>query len=94
MEIVKRSDSFAFTETTESYVSKGTIDREASGVIRVYFSVNSTEDHYIGDCNYSNYSDNNTVNFSLNCPEEIRKEVTTHAESVIDGILEHCKSIN
>lgn len=94
MEFIKQSENFTFTETSEFYESRGSVNLEGSGLMHINFTINKVDGTYVGDCHYSNYSDNNTVNFNVNCHEEFRKEITEYAESIIDGVIEHFKSID
>ena len=94
MEFIKQSENFTFTETAEFYESKGSVNLEGSGLMHINFTINKVDGTYVGDCQYSNYSDNNTINFNVNCHEEFRKEITEYAESIIDGVIEHFKSID
>lgn len=94
MEIIKQNESFVLTDTTDVYVMNGNVNREASGTINVYFNVNTVGDEYVGDCHYSAYPENNTVNFGVNCSETNRDELTAYADTVIDSVLEYFNTLD
>ena len=91
IEITKQNENFTLTETTDLYEIKGNVSRDAAGSLNLYFNINTLEGNYIGDCHYSVYAENNTVNFGVNCSEVNREQVTTYADAVIDSVLAHFK---
>lgn len=93
MEIIKQTESFNLKDKNEVFEMTGNVSREVSGSLNVHFSVNKVEGEYVGDCNYNKYGEENPINFSVNCSEEHRDELTAYADAVIDEILEHFKTV-
>ena len=92
MEITKQSESFNLKDTTEVYEMTGSAGHEVSGAINIHFNVNKVSGEHIGNGSYNKYGDSGNVNFSVNCSEEYRDELTAYADTVIDSVLTHFKN--
>ena len=92
---IPRSLSFASKIVVERKASleeiSGNLTHEASGAVSVHFTVNAVGGEYLGDCNYTKYTEGNNVHFSVSCPEDRREEITEYADTVIDSVLEYIK---
>lgn len=87
MEIVKQSESFTLKDTTEVFEMSGSVSREVSGSLNLYFNVNKIDGERVGDCHYNKYGEANEVNFGVNCSEDNRDELTEYADTVVDSVL-------
>lgn len=94
MEIIKQTENFTLTETTDAYKSAGSITNSASGQLNVHFTINKVEGDYLGDCYYNRQSETNAASFSISCPEENRAELTTYAVGLVDSVLDYFKQVN
>ena len=93
MEITKQTESFNLKDTTDLYEINGNINREVSGSLNIHFSITNTTGEHLGDCHYHKYNDVSNINFSINCSEVNREEITEYADTLIDSILEHFNKI-
>lgn len=93
MEIIKQSESFNLKDTNETFEMSGTVSREVSSSINIYFNVNRLSGEYVGDCYYNKYGEDSNINFGVNCAEEVRDELTSYTDTVIDYILEYFKTV-
>jgi hypothetical protein len=94
MNIVKYNESFTITDSTDKFEIKGDIARSMSGSLNIRFNVNTITGEYFGDCHYNKYAENNTVNFSINCPEENRDEFTEYVNTIINSVLNYFETLN
>lgn len=93
MEIIKQSESFNLKDNNGTFEMSGTVSREVSGSINIHFNVNRLSGEYVGDCHYNKYGEDSKVNFGINCNEEVRDELTSYTDTVIDSILEYFKIV-
>lgn len=94
MEIIKQNENFNLVDTTEKYDTNGNVSREASGALNIHFTVMGKDGERVGDCHYNRYGDEGAVNFGVSCVEDVREELTTYSDSVIDSVLEYFKVNN
>lgn len=93
MEITRQSESFNLKETTEAFEMTGSASNEVSGSINMHFNVTRIAGEHVGNCNYNKYSEGSNVNFSVNCSEENRAELTAYANTVIAKVIDHFKTV-
>ncbi len=93
MKITKQNETFSLADTTDVFEMRGSASHDVTGSLNINFSVNKVGGEYLGDCNYSKYAESTNVNLGMNCPEEVREEFTTYADSVIDFVLEHFNTL-
>ena len=93
MEIIKQTESFNLKDTTDLYEINGNINREISGSLNIHFSIKNITGEHLGDCHYNKYNESPNVNFSINCPEINREEITEYTDTIIDSILEYFNKI-
>ena len=93
MEITKQNESFNLKDNNEVFEMNGSASREVSGSLNIHFNVSKVGGEHVGDCHYNKYGESSNVNFGINCAEENRDELTAYADSVIDAVLEHFKTV-
>ena len=93
MEIVKQNESFNVKDANDTFEMNGSISREVSGSLNLYFNVSRVGGEHVGDCHYNKYGENSNVNFGVNCAEENRDELTAYADTVVDSVLEYFKNL-
>lgn len=94
MEIIKQTETFNLVDTTDAFTMSGNATKEASGALNIYFNVNKVSGETVGNCHYNKYAESESVQFSVNCSEENRDELTVYADTVIDYVLEYFKANN
>lgn len=87
MEILRQSENFTLSNINEIFELTGNISRDVNGALNIHFNVHNNSGEHIGDGHYNKYNESSNINFSINCSEEIRKELTEYAETTIDDIL-------
>jgi predicted DNA-binding protein with PD1-like motif len=93
MKITKQNETFNLVDVTEVFETSGSITLDITGNIHIHFNVRRSDGDHIGDCHYSKYEEVNTANFSINCSEENREELTGYADVLIDSVLNHFKDV-
>lgn len=94
MEIVKQNETFNLSETTDVFEMTGNATYETNGALNVYFTATRAGGDRVGDCHYHKYSENDYVNFNVNCAEENRDELTAYADTVIESVLRYLNTSN
>ena len=94
MEIVKHSEIFNLTETTELFEISGNVSCEVSGGMNIHFTVSKLGGEHLGNCHYNKTKDSADVNFGVNCPEEVREDLTVCADAIISSVLEKLEANN
>ena len=93
MEIIKQNESFALKDTTETFEMTGSVNREVSGSLNLYFNVNKVDGERVGDGHYNKYGESSEVNFGVNCSEENRDGLLAYADTVVDSVLAYFKEV-
>lgn len=87
MELIKTSESYNLTDTTDSWNVSGSVTKESNGIIRLSFSANMKEsDEYIGNFNYTvNAEGNVSVNFD--CGRTYDDALFAYGNALIDTVV-------
>lgn len=97
MEIVKQNETYQISDTNEKgWEMTGTANRDVSGSLSINFRVSKLGElvENIGDCTYSNPSDNGMVSIFYSVLEDKRAEFVSYIDSVIDSVLQHFNQVS
>lgn len=94
MEIIKQNETFNVKDSNEKFEMSGSVSRDISGSLNIYFNVNHLEGNRVGEVRYNKYVESGDVNFGVTCSEANRDELSAYADATVDYILEYLNGSN
>lgn len=87
MEITKQNESFIIKDDTGTYLLQGCATYSTSGSISINFDLTQEDGSFVGHCNYDTFAECDRVNFAVDGPKEIHRELITYTQGVIDQVI-------
>ena len=94
MEIIKQNETFNVKDSNEKFEMSGSVSRDISLSLNIYFNVNHLEGNRVGEVRYNKYVESGDVNFGVTCSEANRDELSAYADATVDYILEYLNGSN
>lgn len=91
MELIKTSESYRITDSTDTWNTSGTVSKEHNGVTRMSISMNNTDGSYIGNFNYT-ISGSGNVSVNFDCGRTYDEVVFAYGNSLIDQVITQLES--
>ena len=87
MDIVKQSESFVLTDTTDVFDCKCEFNSNVDGNVNIHLNVHDLNGNYIGNVDYSLYSQSNQIHLGVNCVKKDQPTLIEYANTVVDAVM-------
>lgn len=86
MELIKVSENYRITDSTELWNVSGNVNKNKSGMTQISISVNANSGEYIGNFNYT-INEQNNVNVSFDCGKDQDDALFEYGNTLVDQIV-------